>query len=425
MYIKKYALGVVMCLVLITLVDYHFFYLFQYNRIMNILFSDGQYFFVGMIAVLLMLYIIRYYGKAIAPYTRWIYRYCLLVIAAVFCLTAFSIIQYPYQKVADTLRFGGRFLWPVLSMAFMLTFVRSGNVEDSIKKINLLCFAWYIYMILQSVAYSSTGSLLFSFQNYFGSQAVRTRNDSLRAGLGAFGNIMIIYNFSRFYCRKEGESLRKFSLVQFVLGLYCLITIQQTRAMILITSVCIAIVVLVYGTSLKQNMVKAIIIIAVGMFLYRSEAVYEFFATFGEESYQGSSIARAYSYEYYLGIFKKSPVFGYGFAAEASNSALIHGPVGIAYTSDVGFVGLLAETGICSLIIYVWPVVRMLKTVFSLGIKKVAKTTPFLLATVVYILLTSVTLIMTDMGRCLAFPFFIALFEYYACENQMKQRRVV
>lgn len=420
MKIRKYALGVIMCLVLITLVEYHFFYLFSYNRIMNIFFQDGKYFFIGILAVVLMLYIRRFYRQATSLYSRWLYVYCLFVIVAVVLLTVLSLLQYPNQKIADTLRVGGRFLWPVLAMVFMLAFVRSGNVEDTFKMINVLCFAWYIYLIIQSFIYAKTGSLLFSFQSYFGNSNVNTRNNALRVGLGAFGNIMVLYNFTRFYCRREGEKLPSFNLVQFVLGLYCLITIQQTRAMILITSVCIAVAVLVYGTSVKQNILRAILIVAIGMFLYKSEAVYEFFATFSNENYKGSSIARAYAYKYYLSIFAKSPIFGYGFAAEASNSAITHGPLGIAYTSDVGFIGLLAETGIFSLIIYIWPVIRIIKIVFSIGFKRVAKTNTFLLVVVLYILLTSATLIITDMGRCLAFPFLIAVFEYYYCEHQLE-----
>lgn len=55
----------------------------------------------------------------------------------------------------------------------------------------------------------------------------------------------------------------------------------------------------------------------------------------------------------------------------------------------------------------------MIKIVFSIGFKRIAKTNTFLLVAVLYLLLTFATLIITDMGRCLAFPFLIAVFEYY------------
>ena len=42
------------------------------------------------------------------------------------------------------------------------------------------------------------------------------------------------------------------------------------------------------------------------------------------------------------------------------SSQVAHGLLGTAFTSDVGFIGLLAETGLFSLVFFVIPIIRMI-----------------------------------------------------------------
>ena len=104
---------------------------------------------------------------------------------------------------------------------------------------------------------------------------------------------------------------------------------------------------------------------------------------------------------------------GYGWPSDAGYSQVAHGLLGTAYTSDVGFIGLLAETGLFSLVFFVIPIVRMVYVLYKTKEMPLDAMRMFLMVLIIYLLATSATVIITDGSRCLAFPVIMALYEYY------------
>ena len=154
--------------------------------------------------------------------------------------------------------------------------------------------------------------------------------------------------------------------------------------------------------------------LGIGILLFTSDVVWNFISSFsptGEQS--GSTIARLYAWEYYFNKFLANPLFGFAWPGDESYYNVAHGALGVAYLSDVGFVGLMAELGLFSIPFYIVPLARMGYILYKIGIRNAVKKYMFLVVLFLYLIGSSITLIITDAGRALAFPFIIALFEFY------------
>lgn len=409
MKIRKYGIGIVVAVLFALVIDYEFFYLFPYSGLMRILFRDSKHFLVGLLGVCLTLYILYGHSSLIVSYKKQMHQYTTFIIMMFVIVAFFTALTYPSQEIADILRTGGRFLYPIYAIPIIWIFERDGGTKNFLNIINCIAVGWWLLSIIQSICYSQTGTLLFSFMDYFGSD-INVRNDNLRVGSLAFGSIMMLYNFIRFYTRQVKGWKRLAAFLEFAVGLYCVIVIQQTRVMTLICFICLALVLLIYGKTLQKRFTGFFIVLFIGVFLVSTSSISDFFSTFSSEDYEGSSIARDYALEYFWDVFLNNPLIGFGWN---SNSSITHGLLGIAYTSDVGIVGMLAEIGLFTIPFYIVPIIRMVMIIKRYGLRKMIRDNPFLIILIVYLLGTTATLIITDRGRCFGFPLIIALFEYY------------
>ena len=412
--IRKTGFGIEFLLFFMILFDYHFFYLFDYRvGIIDTILRFGDKFITGVAGCFIAVCVYIFYAKKMRYYGSYITKYGFTVFI-IFLLFAFYTIQsYPNQKLADTFRYGGRFLYPLYAIGFLYIFERDEGPSRWLSIINKLCFLWYLYIILQAFFYSVTGSLLFDFASYFSGDDVNVRDSGLRVGLGTFGNIMLIYNLIHALGASK-QNISVFSIVQSILGIYCIIFVQQTRATILLMSLCIAFILFFRGGTTFQNILKPLFVLGIGILLFTSDVVWNFISSFsptGEQS--GSTIARLYAWEYYFNKFLANPLFGFAWPGDESYYNVAHGALGVAYLSDVGFVGLMAELGLFSIPFYIVPLARMGYILYKIGIRNAVKKYMFLVVLFLYLIGSSITLIITDAGRALAFPFIIALFEFY------------
>jgi len=383
---------------------------------MYLLFEKAEYIIIAISALAMFVFIYLKYSKIIIKwYGSWMFWYSLSLIASFIILFLISELLYPNQRLTQTLSGNVSFLYPVLMSAFALVYIKDNGTERMVRFLNIVCLIWYILMIMHSVNYSLKGTVLFSAMDMFENGSISRRENHLRMGSGLFGNIMVVYNFVKFYCRKNNEKLPIFNLILFVLGVYCAVAIQQTRAMIIVLSGCIAVVVLFFSGTLKQNIIKALSIIGIAIYLSMDNNIFaKLINTFSNPDYRVTITARVYAYEYYFEIFKNSLLYGFAFCADQN---IIHGPLGIAYTADVGFVGLMATTGLFSIVIYVVPILHMFKLMLKKGYRNLIENDIMLLALMTYLILSSATALITHAKLCYAFPFIIALFEYTCRDN--------
>ncbi|WP_300848730.1 hypothetical protein [uncultured Acetatifactor sp.] len=414
--VQKFKFDLSLILKFFVIIEYHFFYLFSYNALMSLFFEKAENIIIAISALAMFVFVYLKYSKTIIKwYGSWMFWYSLSLIASFSVLFLISELLYQNQRLTDTLSGNVSFLYPLLMSVFALVFINDNGTEKMARFLNFVCFIWYILMIMHSINYSQNGTVLFSAIDMFETGRISKRENNLRMSSGLFGNVMVVYNFVKFYCRKNNEKFPIFNLILFVLGLYCAVVIQQTRAMIIVLSGCIAVVVLFFCGTLKQNIIKALSIIGIVIYLGMDNNIFaKLISTFSNPDYQITMTARTYAYAYYFEIFKNSPLYGFAFCADKN---IIHGPLDIAYTSDVGFVGLMATTGLFSIVIYIVPILHMIKLMLKKGYRNLIENDIMLLALMTYLVLTSATLLITHAKLCYAFPFIIALFEYTCRDN--------
>jgi len=239
--VRKFKFDLSLILKFFVIIEYHFFYFFSYNKLMYLLFEKAEYIIIAISALAMFVFIYLKYSKIIIKwYGSWMFWYSLSLIASFIILFLISELLYPNQRLTQTLSGNVSFLYPVLMSAFALVYIKDNGTERMVRFLNIVCLIWYILMIMHSVNYSLKGTVLFSAMDMFENGSISRRENHLRMGSGLFGNIMVVYNFVKFYCRKNNEKLPIFNLILFVLGVYCAVAIQQTRAMIIVLSGCIA-----------------------------------------------------------------------------------------------------------------------------------------------------------------------------------------
>lgn len=412
MKIKKIGLITTIIILLCVLIEYHFFYMFSYSQLMSRLLYDTRYALFAAIALLLLVWTIIVRKGSMRFYTGWAKKYSIAAFVSFCILLAYSHKIYPAQKMIDTLAIGGRYACVLLVIPIMFLFIRDNGTKRFLTYLNRVVFFWYFLTVVQSIVYAKTGGFLFSFGDYYLS-GVNIRNFNIRVTQGTFGSIMLLYNTSVVFFGEKKHKL--FNIFMVALSVYHVVFIQQTRVMIIISAACLAFVVLFYGKNVKQQIFRAVTVLATGIVLGTSSAVSEFIATFTSTSleYSGSTVAREYAITYFMGVFAKNPLMGYGWPADAGYSQVAHGLLGTAYTSDVGFIGLLVETGLFSLIFFIIPIIRMIYILCKTKEMPLDAMRMFLMVLVIYLLTTSATVIITDGARCLALPVIMALYEYY------------
>lgn len=418
--INKIGFGIQCLMLFIILFDYHFFYLVDYEvGIIAFILKFGTRFIIGMLACFMAVCVYLFHYKRIRSYGNYVPLYCLSVFL-IFALFAFyTILIYPEQKIADTFRYGGKFLYPILAIGFLYLFERDNGPKKWLNILNKLSFLWYLYIIMQSIYYAATGNVLFDFRSYFGEE-LNLREGNLRVSLGVFGNIILLYNLVQVLGGSD-KKISLFSVVQVLLGTYCLFFVQQTRVAILAIVICAVFILLFRGKTTFQKVIKPLIVLVCGIFLVTNDTIWEFINSFSATGEQaGSTIARLYAWEYYFDIFLKNPLFGFAWPGDESYSLIAHGVKGTAYISDVGFIGMIAELGIFSIPFYVVPLGRMTYILYKMGWKNCLQNHMFLVVLLLYLIGTSITLIVTDAERGLAFPFIIALFEYQYKKHKIK-----
>lgn len=418
MKIKRRGLGVYICILFAILLDYRFFYLFDFKGSLDFFFHVGLNITEGFLALFLYVYILLFYGNSMSKYKNFLINYGAIVISVFFIMTFYSYYTYPAQKVVDTLKMASKFLVPLYIAPVLFSFERDEDARRLVNIINVVSFFWYVYTFVQALCYTQKGTFLFNFSSYYSGEVI-LRNNSLRIGTGAFGNIMILYNLSNFMFSTDKKEKHRGLIMSFV-GLMHLFLLQQTRMWMIIITICIGIMILNYGENRKQQIQRFVLVILIGFSLAYSNILGDFMATFSQTSgeYSGSTIAREYSWTYFMSVVAKNPLCGFGLPFDANYFRVAHGSLGVAQTSDVGFLGLLANMGIMAIGFYVYPILRMVNKYRKQISKCESNIRIFLLTLIVFVILSSATLIITDAGRCMAFPFIIALFEYYAYHQE-------
>lgn len=363
--------------------------------------------FVGMVALMLCFVYFKPDMRIVLK-DRFVKGYTLATLFSLFVILFYTCITYKEQGLKASLEVAYPYFMVIFAIPILCYLVHLNNEEIIFKTLNVFAVIWYMIALAQVILYPR-----IIIPDYFGGMELTgafLRNDSIRIDLQMFGNLMIVYNFYKLYNGEANSKHKLVHLLLFLLGLYELVFVQQTRMYILCVGVCIMFVVKDSDGLFK----KTVFFFAGLVFIFQTSYVSSLLeSVFSADSVLGASTrARMYTLTYYLECFLNNPLCGFGFASGTLYGELVHGSIGYAYVEDLGVIGQLARVGIFVIPIYIVLLIRYFKILCEIKRNNDNRTYVLYEALFFYILLTSGTLSMLDQQRIMLYPLSIALFEF-------------
>lgn len=382
---------------------YSCFYLYSVSGITN-----NDYRFTCLIGFFLLVWLTKDKRKSIWNMSHEYRKYLVLTILSVMALAFFTTVKYPSQSLQLTVRVISQYL--IVAWAAPIFYIMKKNGTEY-KVLDIVCaisVVWCGLVSLQSLYYSYTGGSLFSFIDRIN---VGIRNENLRITVGPFANFAIVYCFWKLYFGKIRRNI--LYLISLIILLLANIFVQQSRAGTIVIVITIVVMILMEKNSTYSIVKKGIIVTGIVLFADLSDYIQNYVVDIFTK-YEISVIGRTYAYSYFWNVFKSNPIFGFGFvkSSEAYGSVL-HGPLGMAYTDDVGFVGQLAALGIFSIIVVFGIYIMLMKQIVKIR-KQTGCWDCLLVGAYVYLIASSFTLIVFDQQRICLLPIIVALFEFRA-----------
>lgn len=388
---------------LVILMDCVFFNLIEVQAPVSILWGTYNKLLPGLLCFGLFLTVILCVRDKVSFNKSFIYSFSLLSAISVVCVVFLSGLRYPDIGLLSLLIETSHYWFLFLSVPLLYYLCNEEHgYEKIISLLNTIAMITYIIVIIQLVVYSRYGI-------YFLVKELLFRNQTVRLGLGCFGNAMILYNFDRFY---NGSRKRTVYLLMAVVGMTAMLLVQQTRGYTIAVVIALGVIVLMNNRTTLKVLLNVLIIVGVFIYLIYSGIFADLLISLNPE--QGENIGvRLIAVDYFWKEFIQNPLIGHGLAIGDQYRYIARSSTGLCFYSDVGVVGSLAQYGLFYLIIYIWPMIRMGQIAKELFANKQARQEhAFLIGLYCLLLLTSVSLVVTDMSRMLLFPFCIAIFEY-------------
>lgn len=423
---NKRTLPFYIFIIFVLLLDYHCFYLFKYPQAMAQYFS-GNYFhiIVSMIVLFLCSLILSKNSIKRKSGFEYLMKYSLLIYIGWFLITLYSAIKYSNQSLFQTISEGAFILIIPISVVFLYLFYTGGGPNKVFAVLNYFYIIWCVIIIVQQITYLKSGSLILDFDTYMGAE-IRIRSYGLRLGLSTFGNMMLLYNFSKLIDNRErktfGKKIIYASLV--ILGIYCVIFIQQTRMYMIADILAMVVIYLMsLGNKLTLKKLVLLLLLLIAFIAFTNSDSFEnllfsFSTSTNNETYASTAI-RLDAIAYYIRCFLNNPIFGNGFARAEYYYYVEHGYRSGWYYfySDTGLIGLIANMGLYGALIYLMPLGRMIKTSYASLKKNRTLEENLLIGITTWMIINSISLICIAKSGIIAFSFIVAFAEYVRACN--------
>lgn len=401
---------------LIFLFDYQIFYLFPFPNWMAFLKNNQLNIVTGLVGIVTcMIYYARFKKQNRKLYYNMV-SYGSLCVLIWFVLVVYSVVVYWEQPLRSTLGAHSTFLYMTFCIPLLVIFYNAKKNMKIFDIINIIAVLWYVIIIYQHIVYAASGAFVFNIQELIlSSSRDVARTYGIRISLKSLGNIAILYNFDNFFNNKKRGAGRVFSFIALVLGLYCLFMIQQTRAMTF-TVLCSIAAIMLFGAKrvIKKLIVFSVAIIALGTLIYTGvlSNFFESFSTAATNANREGTTIRISAILYYIECFFKNPILGNGFTNDFYYPQVQHGSLMMFYYSDVGIFGLLGEVGLMSIPLYFYPLYRIIRNTYKMFRIGKLRDYGFLAGLTVFLILTSISLVITATNLMIAFPVIYTYSEY-------------
>lgn len=310
------------------------------------------------------------------------------------------------------LRNAGYYLIFFLSYSLVYVFESDKGTEKFWNITTVLSVIWFVWLLLQFVAYSKNGTVLSPYLHGVGYENIRFRNGNIRIEMRVIAHLTILYHFNKFYNQKENRR-RYVNLFICILGCFTMILVEQTRGYYLAVFLSMISILLSGIKNQKKFITSIFLLLIAGIFLYETQIV----STMLDTVFSTDTTNRlATGYIRFEGMrifwqqFLKKPMWGFGFQ-NTGDYVIVSG--WSYYFNDDGIIGIIGQIGIWAIIIYLMMFFRQLYILMTIK-KTNYKSYKFslLMALFVYFVLTSISLICFWNSTCLLCPILWAVFEF-------------
>jgi hypothetical protein len=266
----------------------------------------------------------------------------------------------------------------------------------------------------QAFIYNKTGRLFLSIYEFERSEKIAVRDGEIRITyISTIVSIAMVFAICNLVILKRKIILNGISLL---LGYIYFYYVAQTRMYVFLFALLLLFA--FYFENDNKKKARALIVLLVtlvivaGFFAFNvPEAIASLIRPLQDGSYQtnGSYYARLDAYVYYWDSILAHPLFGLGVMnadKTSPNYYVIHGTRGVAYYSDIGLFGSVAEFGIPILILFIYMMAKTFPAKDQMDIRMYRFKKIYWL----FILLSCISLCVLDPQRIIVLSIGLALF---------------
>lgn len=406
----------------ILVLECNFFYLIPMGNLQTLNSPTNKYLIVilSFIGTFLVLkYTVVFYKKH--PLYSVITVY---IIFCLFLLIVFSLLKYN-QSFFD--------IWTKFYHFFSLTLVvpllYKLETDKGIKKIiNTILFCSTVFSLiclLQSKLYNSGGHIVLPGLT---SDMISIRTGKLRLSANSVFHLGFIILLSKISDVTKSFWQKRIDILLFIIHFLTVIFVFMSRSLLVIFIVTF---IFIYLANTQSSKLFRLIILGIGsVCAIHFLDISSFIDSFSVDTTAGTALStsnRLEALEYFTGVFRSNPIFGMGFIRESllQYRQLLHGPNLTYYVTDIGFLGLLGESGILGGLIFIFLTYYLYIKIRIINSNKLfIDSYSYSLAYGLFSfwLLTSISLIVTNPRYSVSMPFIIAI-EIFISERSIQNRR--
>lgn len=374
----------------------------------------------GVLCTILAFSMIIVY-KGIIRNSWFIILYNIILIS--FLIVQFISTSYRYssQSIVAFIQASQQYIWILLSYPIFYYFCKDKDIEKLMDTMLIIVTVTYVLCLLSALVYNMTGSEPLAFSYYQVNHVIGKRSGRMRLiDLSCVEGLTLVWGFNQIINK---EHKLKY-IIMWALMFTTIVYVEQTR-MVQLTMLMVCGVMFFckpsktrYGQFIKIVMLFILVLVVMFGSGEIMEKLAESFSTEGENG--GSTTVRLDEIEYATELFLANPWNGSGLMINDVRDGYItyKGRGKFGYT-DIGFYGLLAQVGMWAVLIYIVPLVRM--GIITFRLKKENPYRELCIGLFVFILATSLTLLILNRTRAFMFPFCVGIFEY---ANVVEKERV-
>ena len=314
-----------------------------------------------------------------------------------------SVFAYPDEKISTL--FNKYYFYLAIFLFFVLKYFLKkypGYYEVMLKTIIIVGAGYAVFMIYSKIVYIKDGSYVFDAMV----QYIQKRSGGLRLARAAdYISFASVISFS-VATKERIKKKRIYYLCLTIIMFIAIVFVTKTRIYELAI-----IVACVFGYLCNEkNKNKKIWMLAAiscaGLMML--PVILTFFGTFTRAEDIGGTLLRFSAYDYYLKHMFTNGVIGLGFTSLANYDSILSGPYLTYNMSDAGYIGFIGAFGISGVIF----LVLLLRKLYTNWIKVDCKQFTENKILIIYLLITSISVIFNDPQRSMLLPICLTIFEY-------------